>query len=422
MPMSSFFPYRNGWLQAEDLPLHELAAEVGTPFYCYSSSALEESYRRFATALAPLDPTICYALKANGNLAVIASFAKLGAGADVVSEGELRRALAAGVPVDKIVFAGVGKTEAEMAFALDCGILQFNVESLPELETLSRVAASCGTQAPVALRINPDVDAKTHAHITTGRAENKFGVDIAKAEAACKLARDLPGIRLQGLAVHIGSQLTDLEPFRQAFVHLAELCRSLRAAGFEISHLDLGGGLGIAYGDEPGPDVEGYAEIARDCVGGLGAKLVFEPGRHLVGNAGLLITRVLYVKRGDSKRFIVVDAGMNDLIRPVLYDAWHGIEPVHAVDSTVAVSPADVVGPICETADSFASQRLLPELAAGDFLAIKSAGAYGAVMSSSYNGRPPAPEVLVKANRYEIVRPRPSHEDLMRGEVLPDWI
>lgn len=420
--MSSFFRYSDGWLQAEELPLHILAEEVGTPFYCYSAGALEESYRRFAGALASLDPTICYALKANGNLAVIASFAKLGAGADVVSEGELRRALAAGVPAGKIVFAGVGKTEAEMAFALDREILQFNVESLPELQTLSRVAAARGTRAPVALRVNPDVDAKTHAHITTGRAENKFGVDIAKAEAACRLALELPGIRLQGLAVHIGSQLTELDPFRQAFTRLAGLYRSLRAEGIEISHLDLGGGLGIAYSDEPGPDVEGYAKIAKDCVGGLGARLVFEPGRHLVGNAGLLITRVLYVKQGDRKRFVVVDAGMNDLIRPVLYDAWHSIEPLHAVDSTVAVSPADVVGPICETADTFASQRLLPELAAGDFLAIKSAGAYGAVMASSYNGRPPAPEVLVKGDRHEIVRPRPSHEDLMRGETLPGWL
>lgn len=420
--MTSFFHFRDGWLQAEDVPLHLLAEQVGTPFYCYSGGALAESYRRFSGALAALNPTVCYALKANGNLAVINSFAKLGAGADVVSEGELRRALAAGVPADKIVFAGVGKTEAEMAFALDRGILQFNVESLPELEMLSKLALGRGQKAPVALRINPDVDAKTHAHITTGRAENKFGIDLVKAESACKTACDLPGIRLQGLAVHIGSQLTDLEPFRLAFSRLAELYGSLRAAGYAISHLDLGGGLGIAYGEEGSPDVDGYARIAAETVGGLEAHLVFEPGRHLVGNAGVLVTRVLYVKQGERKRFVIVDAGMNDLIRPVLYDAWHSIEPLHAVENTAAVSPADVVGPICETADSFARQRLLPDLAPGDFLAIKSAGAYGAVMASSYNGRPPAPEVLVKGSHHAIVRPRPSHEDLMRGEILPDWL
>ena len=416
------FAYRDGVLCAEAVPLEEIAAAVGTPAYVYSSSDVETAYRDFAGALGDLSATICYAVKANGNLALIGTLGRLGAGADVVSEGELRRALAAGIPAEKIVFAGVGKTAAELAFALDRNILQFNVESLPELELLNRIALEKGRQAPVALRINPDVDAGTHAHISTGRSEHKFGIDIDQAPAIFARARDLAGISLQGIAVHIGSQLLDLAPYRAAFARLVALYRELRAAGYPLRRLDLGGGLGIVYRGETRPDLEAYARIAREATAGLEAELIFEPGRLLVGNAGVLLTRVIYLKEGANRRYAIVDAAMNDLIRPMLYEAWHEILPVRAAPAGTTEAPVDIVGPICETTDTFARGRPLPPVAAGDLLTICSAGAYSAVMSSSYNARLPAPEVLVRGDRFAVVRPRLDHEALIAQDRMPDWL
>ncbi|MBX6321027.1 MAG: diaminopimelate decarboxylase [Rhodospirillaceae bacterium] len=416
------FSYRGGVLHVEDVPLARIAAAVGTPAYVYSSAALVDHYREFAEAFADLPATVCYALKANDNLAVVATFAALGAGADVVSEGELRRALRAGVPPRRIVFAGIGKTEAEMAAALDAGILQFNVESLPELAALDAVSRQRGRRAPVAIRVNPDVDARTHAKITTGRAENKFGVDIDRARAAYAQAAQMPGIEVVGVAVHIGSQLTELAPYRATFTRIAALAGELRAQGHAIRRLDLGGGLGIDYGLKPVPSVADYAATIREAVGGLGCDIVIEPGRRLVGDAGVLLTRVLFVKEGASRTFVVVDAGMNDLIRPALYDAYHAIVPVREPEAGTASLPVDVVGPICESADIFAEQRPLPPVRAGDLLVVASAGAYGAVMASGYNGRLPAPEVMVRGADFEIVRPRPDHEAMMARDRLPAWL
>lgn len=416
------FAYRNGMLHAEEVALDRIAAEVGTPFYCYAAGAIESAYRAFEAALAGLPATICYALKANGNLAVVRSLARLGAGADVVSEGELRRALAAGIPAEKIVFAGVGKTADEMAAAIEAGILQFNVESLPELELLSRVARARGATAAIALRVNPDVDARTHAKIATGKKENKFGIDLDQARAVFHHAATLPGIAVAGIAVHIGSQLTDLAPYRTAFARVAALFRELRAEGLPLKRLDLGGGLGITYRDEPAPDLAAYAAAVRDATAGLDAELIFEPGRFLVGNAGVLVTRVLYVKAGTARRFVIVDAAMNDLIRPTLYDAWHDIVPLSESAPDAARQPVDIVGPVCETADTFAEHRDLPPIAAGDLLAICSTGAYGAVMSSTYNCRLPAPEVLVRGCDYAVVKPRPDHAALLAGDRLPPWL
>lgn len=426
------FSYKNGVLHVEQVPLSEMASAVGTPFFCYSTASLESTYRDFAGALAGalggLDPTICYALKANSNLAVVRTLARLGAGADVVSEGEMRRALAAGIPPQKIVFAGVGKTAAEMAAALDADILQLNVESLPELEALNQVALDRSQQAPVALRVNPDVDALTHEKISTGKAGNKFGIAMDQARAILARAPEFPGIRFEGLAVHIGSQLTELAPYRTAFTRLAKLFTELKAAGFGLRRLDLGGGLGISYESHRPPDFAGYAEIVRETTAGLGADLVFEPGRVLVGNAGLLATRIIYVKEtpgtseSPGRRFVIVDAAMNDLIRPALYDAWHEIVPALEPEPGAAREPADVVGPICESSDIFARQRLLPPLTAGDLLAICSTGAYGAVMSSAYNSRLPAPEVLVRDKLHAVVRPRQDHAALIGQDRLPAWL
>ncbi len=416
------FHDRDGVLHAEETPLPALAAAVGTPFFCYSSAALEGAYGDFAGALKGLDATVCYALKANSNLAVVRTLARLGAGADVVSEGEMRRALEAGVPPKKIVFAGVGKTAAEMAAALEAGILQLNVESLPELETLNRIALERGQQAPVAVRVNPDVDALTHEKISTGKAENKFGIDVDQVRAIFARAAELPGIRFEGLAVHIGSQLTELAPFRAAFQRLAALYTELRAGAGNLRRLDLGGGLGISYQTRTSPDLAGYAAIVREVTNGLKAELVFEPGRVLVGEAGLLITRVLYVKDSASRRFIIVDAAMNDLIRPTLYEAWHDIVPVATPAPGAEHQPVDIVGPICESSDAFARQRPLPPLTSGDLLAICSTGAYGAVMSSAYNTRPPAPEVLVRGSDYAVVRPRLDYATLIGQDRLPDWL
>ncbi len=416
------FAYRDGVLCAESVPLEEIAAAVGTPAYVYSAGEVEAAYRDFAEALGDLPATICYAVKANGNLALIATLGRLGAGADVVSEGELRRALAAGIPAEKIVFAGVGKTAQELAFALDRNILQFNVESLPELELLNRIALEKGRQAPVALRINPDVDAGTHAHISTGRSDHKFGIDIDQAPAILARARDLAGISLQGIAVHIGSQLLDLAPYRAAFARLVALYRELQAAGYPLRRLDLGGGLGIAYRGEQTPDLRAYAAVVREATAGLDADLIFEPGRLLVGRAGVLLTRVIYLKEGSSRRYAIVDAAMNDLIRPMLYEAWHEILPAREAAPGAERAPVDIVGPICETTDTFARGRPLPPLAAGDLLTICSAGAYSAVMSSSYNARLPAPEVLVRGDRFAVVRPRLDHEALISQDRMPDWL
>jgi diaminopimelate decarboxylase len=418
------FKYRDGRLFAEDVAVADIAQAVGTPFYCYASATLTRHYNAFAGALADagLDALVCYAVKANSNLAVIRTFAALGAGADVVSEGELRRALAAGVPAARIVFSGVGKTRAEMAFALEAGIGQFNVESAPELEALSEVASSMGRVAPVSLRVNPDVDAHTHHKIATGRKEDKFGIDIALAPALYARATTLPGLKPVGIAVHIGSQLTTLDPFRAAFLRVADLVRSLRADGLNVERLDLGGGLGIVYEGETPPDPAAYAAMVRETVGDLGVTLEFEPGRVLVGNAGILVTGVIFVKDTATKRFVIVDAAMNDLMRPALYDARHNV--VTVADRRNADSrAAEVVGPVCETGDVLAHGAKLPDdVAAGDLLAIESAGAYGAAMSGTYNTRLPVAEVLVNGDQFFVIRPRPDYEALLSLDRLPGWL
>ncbi|MEE9140234.1 MAG: diaminopimelate decarboxylase [Alphaproteobacteria bacterium] len=418
----SEFAYRDGILCAEEVPLTRIAEAVGTPFYCYSTQALTRRYGAFAEAFRGLEATVCFALKANSNLAVVRTLAALGAGADVVSGGELRQALAAGVPPAKIVFSGVGKMDAEIRAALEAGILQINVESVAELAEVDAIAASLGLRAPVALRINPDVDANTHAKIATGKSENKFGIDLGHAGEAFARAAALANIELTGIAVHIGSQLTELRPFRSAFGRVAGLVAALRDDGIEIRRLDLGGGLGIAYERETPPEPAEYAAMVAEVFGALGCELILEPGRCLVGSAGVLVTRVVRVKEGISHRFVVVDAGMNDLLRPALYDAYHGIEPVAEPAPEAALTPAEVVGPVCETADTFASERPLPPLAPGELLAVESAGAYGAVMASSYNTRPPAPEVMVRGAEFAVIRPRASLEDLLARDRLPDWL
>lgn len=415
------FTYRDGSLHAEGVPLARIAAAVGTPVFVYSASAIEAQYDALAAALADMNIGICYALKANSNQAVIATLAARGAGADVVSEGELRRALAAGVHPSKIVFAGVGKTAGEMRFALETGIHQFNLESEPELELLNEVAAGMGVVAPVAIRFNPDVDAKTHAKITTGKKENKFGIEIEQAKSVYARAAAMANIDPVGVAMHIGSQLTDLAPYRAAYRRMADLVRSLRAEGHDISRVDLGGGIGIDYSGDHIVDLAAYAAIVREEIAPLGAELLCEPGRLLVGNAGVLLTRTIFVKHGSAKRFVIVDAAMNDLIRPTLYEAYHQIVPV-IENAPESPHPADIVGPICESGDYLARDRALPELDAGDLLAVKSAGAYGAVMGSSYNTRLLAPEVLVRGDDFAVVRPRSSYEALIGQDRLPDWL
>ncbi|MBX9589651.1 MAG: diaminopimelate decarboxylase [Hyphomonadaceae bacterium] len=418
------FGYRGGVLHAEDVSLADIARDVGTPFYCYSTATLERHYRVLQQAFAGLDTLICYAVKANSNQAVIATLARLGAGMDVVSEGELRRARAAGVPADRIIFAGVGKTREEMAYALTEGIFGFNVESEPELTALSEVAAGLGRTARIALRINPDVDAKTHAKISTGKAENKFGIPFGDAPRLYAAAAKLPGLKVAGIHMHIGSQITDLGPFRDAFTLMRELVGELRGAGHTIEHLDMGGGLGVPYrsGNDIPPSPQAYADVVRETVGGLGLKIALEPGRMIVANAGVLVARVLYAKRGSDKTFTIIDAAMNDLIRPTLYEAEHEIWPVREEAGRAAPIVQDVVGPVCETGDYLALNRRLPPLAAGDLIAFMTAGAYGAAMSSTYNSRLLVPEVLVKGRDHALVRPRPSYDDLIGLDRIPDWL
>lgn len=400
------FDYREAQLYAENISLEQLSARVGTPFYCYSAGMIRDRFQAYHSSFGPDRSLICYAVKANSNQSVIRLLGEMGAGADVVSAGELQRALTAGIPADRIVFSGVAKTANEMAYALEQGIFQFNVESEPEVEQLSRVAESLGKQAPVAFRINPDIDAQTHEKITTGRAANKFGVPHRRAPEVYAWAASLPGIRVQGIATHIGSQLTQLEPFEQAFRCHAELATELRGQGHQISVLDIGGGLGVDYGDgkpKP-PPLADYVALARKILDPLGCRILVEPGRSLVAEAGVLVARVIYVKEGESTRFLIIDAGMNDLLRPSMYDAYHEISPVLVRDGES--TPYDVVGPVCETGDTFARGRVLPPVEAGDLVAVRNAGAYGAVMSSLYNTRPLVPEILVDGDRFTEIRER----------------
>jgi diaminopimelate decarboxylase len=418
------FAYKDGVLHAEGVSLSRLAEEVGSPFYCYSSATLERHYQVFADAFASAQALVCYAIKANSNLSVIKTLARLGAGADVVSEGELRRARAAGVPADRIVFSGVGKTQAEMAYGLAEGIYAFNVESEPELRALSDVADALGLEARIALRVNPDVDAKTHHKISTGKAGHKFGVPWNDAFDLYRLAASLPGVNVRGVHMHIGSQITDLEPFENAFSLLTELVGALRAEGHIIDFVNFGGGLGVPYRadvEEP-PLPEAYADLVLRVTGALGCRLVFEPGRMITANAGVLVSRVLYSKIANGKRFLIVDAGMNDLIRPTLYDAHHDIWPVREALKNEPAIAQDVVGPVCETGDFFAHDRLLPTFRQGDLIAIMTAGAYGAVEASGYNSRLLVPETLVKGEEYAVVRPRPTYEELLRAERMASWL
>jgi diaminopimelate decarboxylase len=418
------FAYRDGVLHAEAVNLDALAGSVGTPFYCYSTATLERHYQVFAGAFADVDALVCYAMKANSNQAVIATLAELGAGADVVSEGELMRARLAGLPADKIMFSGLGKTARELSLAVDEDILCINVESEPELDLLSAIASAKGRAVNISVRVNPDVDAKTHHKIATGKAENKFGIPISRAREVYARAAKLPGIRVTGVDMHIGSQITDLDPFDNAFTLLAEFVRTLRGDGHTISHVDLGGGLGIPYLDdnEPPPHPDAYAKMVKRATRDLGCRLIFEPGRLIVGNAGILVTRVLFLKRGEAKNFVVVDAAMNDLLRPTLYDAHHEIWPVEEPDASGRRIRADVVGPVCESGDFLALDRDLAEPAPGALLAVMSAGAYGAVQAGTYNTRPLVPEVLVKGAEWSVVRPRLEVDQLIALDRMPDWL
>jgi diaminopimelate decarboxylase len=419
------FGYRGGVLHAEDVDLRAIAEKVGTPVYCYASSGFEEQYLAFSLVFASVPSLVCYAMKANSNQAVLVTLARLGAGMDVVSEGELRRARAAGVPPEKIVFSGVGKTEAEMSYALDQDIMCFNVESEPELERLSALAAGRGRTARISIRVNPDVDARTHAKISTGTYANKFGIPIEEAPRVYARAAKLPGLRITGVDMHIGSQITDLAPFDAATERLAALARRLLGEGHRLEHIDVGGGLGVVY--DPGsntrpPEPLAYAQTILRHTKELGLKLVFEHGRLIAANAGLLLTRVIYVKRGAGKTFVVVDAAMNDLIRPTLYEAYHDIVSVIEPAIDAARHSVDVVGPVCESGDYLAQARSLPEVGAGDLLAVMSAGAYGAVQASTYNTRLLVPEVLVKGTRFAVVRSRLSYDELIGLDLLPDWL
>ena len=418
------FAYRNGVLHAEAVDLVDLARAVGTPFYCYSTATLTRHYQVFAGAFADVPALVCYSLKANSNQAVIKTLAALGAGADVVSEGELMRARAAEIPPDKIMFSGIGKTARELALAVDEGVLCVNVESEAELELLSSIAAGKGRTAHISVRVNPDVDARTHAKIATGKAENKFGIPISRARAVYARAAKLPGIAVAGVDMHIGSQITELAPFDDAFALLSDFVRALRADGHAIAHVDLGGGLGIPYREdnEPPPLPDAYAAIVKRATRDLGCTLIFEPGRLIVGNAGILVTRVLYLKRGEAKTFVIVDAGMNDLIRPTLYEAHHDIRPVRERRAGARRVVADVVGPVCESGDFLALDRDMPEPQPSDLLAVMSAGAYGAVLAGTYNTRALVAEVLVREGEWALVRPRLEVAEVIALDRLPPWL
>ena len=416
------FAYRNGAMHAEAVNLVELAASVGTPFYCYSTATLKRHYQVFGDAFADVRALICYAMKANSNQAVVATLARLGSGADVVSGGELKRALAAGIPPDRIMFSGVGKSAPELAAAVDAGILCVNVESESELELLSAIATGKGRTANVSVRVNPDIDPKTHAKIATGKAENKFGIPISRARDVYALAAKMPGLRVTGVDMHIGSQITELSPFDDAFALLSDFVRGLRADGHHIEHIDLGGGLGIPYREDndPPPLPDAYAALVKRATRDLDCMLIFEPGRLIVGNAGILVTRVLYMKQGEAKSFVIVDAAMNDLIRPTLYEAHHDIRPVTERSSARIV--ADVAGPVCESGDFFALDREMEEPQPGDLLAIMTAGAYGAVQAGTYNTRALVPEVLVSGSQWALVRPRMEVDQLIALDRLPPWL
>jgi len=420
MTQTKYFSHHNGKMLAEDIPVSEIAKNVGTPFYCYSNTAIGQNYKDYQQAFTDQDTLICYAVKANGNQAVLSTLAKLGSGADVVSMGEIRRARAAGIPANKIVYSGVAKVETEIEYALNEGIFQFNVESEPELELISQVATRLNKEAAIAFRINPDVCANTHEKISTGKAENKFGVPISKARIAYKKAASLPNIKVQGVDVHIGSQLTQLAPFEEAYKRIAQLVIDLRTDGHSISVIDIGGGLGITYSDEIIPSKHEYAAIAKKQLSHLHCKIVIEPGRSLLGNAGILVSSVVYVKTGEERQFLILDVGMNDMIRPSMYEAYHDILAVDQTQTTLKTY--DVVGPVCETGDTFAKARQVHESKSGDLIAIMSCGAYGAVMASTYNTRMLAPEVMVKGTEFAIVRPRPNYEEVINADVVPNWV
>ncbi|MEP3232460.1 MAG: diaminopimelate decarboxylase [Hyphomicrobiales bacterium] len=418
------FSYKNGVLHAEDVPLPAIAAAVGTPFYCYSTATFERHYKVFKSAFDGLDTVVCYAMKANSNQAVLTTLAKLGCGADVVSIGELTRALKAGIPPEKIMFSGVGKTDEELSAAVNAGILCINVESEPELHALSRVASELGKEAHVSFRINPDVDAKTHAKISTGKSENKFGIPWKDAERIYTLAKELPGVKATGIDMHIGSQITDLQPFDDAFALLAQLIKTLRANGHTIDHVDVGGGLGIPYKQDntPPPEPSAYAKIVRSHIDELDCQVVFEPGRLIAGNAGILVGEVIYVKEGEGKTFVIGNAAMNDLIRPTLYEAYHDVMPVAEPSQNAEWIEADIVGPVCETGDYLALGRNMPKPEAGDLFAVMSAGAYGAVQAGTYNTRPLIPEVMVNGDQFHVIRPRLTAEQIIAQDSLPDWL
>ncbi|MDE4096865.1 MULTISPECIES: diaminopimelate decarboxylase [Phaeobacter] len=418
------FLYRDGALCAEDVPVAEIAAAVGTPFYVYSTATLLRHFRLFDEALEGTEHLVCFAMKAASNQAILQTLAQAGAGMDVVSQGEYLRAKAAGVPGDKIVFSGVGKTAEEIRCALSGGIRQFNVESEPEMEVINAVALELGTRAPITLRINPDVDAKTHAKIATGKSENKFGIPISRASEVYAHAASLPGLEVIGIDVHIGSQLTELAPFEAAYQKVAELTETLRAEGHDIRRLDLGGGLGIPYtrSNEAPPLPVEYGALIKRTLGHLGCEIEIEPGRLIAGNAGLMVSKVIYVKSGEGRDFLIIDGAMNDLIRPAMYEAHHDIVPVIEPEPGVESQPYDIVGPVCESGDTFAKQRDMPPLAAGDLIAFRSAGAYGAVMSSEYNSRPLIPEVLVHGDQFAVIRRRPTFDEMINRDTIPEWL
>ncbi|MCF7746819.1 diaminopimelate decarboxylase [Sulfitobacter sp. M39] len=418
------FLYRDGALFAEDVAISEIAAAVGTPFYVYSTATLLRHFKAFDDALDGMDHLVCYAMKANSNQAVLKTLAQAGAGMDVVSAGEYLRAKAAGVPGDKIVFSGVGKTISEIRLALEGGIRQFNVESEPEMEVLDAVALSMDKVAPITIRVNPDVDAKTHAKIATGKSENKFGIPIARAREVYRMAAAMPGLEVVGIDVHIGSQLTDLTPFELAYQKVAELTEQLRADGHTIRRLDLGGGLGIPYerSNAAPPLPTDYGAMVQKTLGHLGCEIEIEPGRLIAGNAGLMVSEVIYVKSGEGRDFLIIDGAMNDLIRPAMYEAHHDIIPVVEAEAGAEQQPYDIVGPVCESGDTFAKQRMMPKLAAGDLVAFRSAGAYGAVMASEYNSRALIPEVLVHGDQFAVIRRRPTFDEMINRDTIPEWL